>query len=67
MFMAGVCWSLYGWLVIHDVRVYLPNMLGVLLAALQLALFAVYGIATPSAKLLDHERTLPFSVLKLED
>lgn len=69
MFATGVCWSLYGLLVIDDMTVYLPNMLGVLLATVQLSLFALYGFAaTPNSKLLSSDRdVLPYSVLKLDD
>jgi hypothetical protein len=67
MLATGICWSLYGWFVIDDMSVYLPNLLGVLLACVQLSLFAVYGFA-PNSKVLGDGRTvLPYSVLKLDD
>jgi hypothetical protein len=39
-------WVLYGWIVAHDSMILLPNLLGLLLASLQMALFAIYGVAT---------------------
>jgi hypothetical protein len=54
--------------VINDMSVYLPNMLGVVLALVQLSLFGIYGFASNAAsKLSDDKGTLPYSVLKLED
>lgn len=73
MLATGVCWSLYGLLVIDDMSVYLPNLLGVLLALVQLSLFGVYGFSPSKpgsglASAADRDRDLlPYSVLKLED
>lgn len=80
LFSTGLCWSLYGWLVIDDISVYLPNALGLLLASVQLSLFVVYGFPPPATAavgggggligtLFKESRSdvLPYSVLKLED
>ena len=42
-------WLGYGWLVIHDPFIYVPNAMGLASAIGQLALFAKYGIQTPAA------------------
>lgn len=39
----GLSWGLYGLLVVNDPLVYLPNAVGLMLATVQLSLFAKYG------------------------
>jgi len=67
MFATGLCWSLYGLLVIDDISVYLPNLLGTLLACVQLSLFAVYGFPDTLSSKPRGDTVLPYSVLKLDD
>ena len=48
-FLCCVAWSGYGWLVIDDAYIYVPNLLGLTASLVQLSLFVVYGVekATP--------------------
>ena len=43
-FLCCVAWSGYGWLVIDDAYIYVPNLLGLAAATVQLSLFLVYGV-----------------------
>mmetsp|Transcript_58812 Transcript_58812/g.97315 ORF Transcript_58812/g.97315 Transcript_58812/m.97315 type:complete len:182 (+) Transcript_58812:1-546(+) len=38
----GLCWGAYGWFVIDDFYVYVPNVLGCAAGLIQLSLFAIY-------------------------
>lgn len=49
IWLNSISWLLYGLLVAHDILIYGPNVLGFMLASLQMSLFAVYGIK-PTAK-----------------
>eukprot|EP00898_Chlorokybus_atmophyticus_P001317 jgi/Chlat1/2186/Chrsp17S02748 len=44
-FCNAMAWSAYGALVAHDPMIYVPNGIGLSLATIQMALFAMYGIA----------------------
>ena len=48
-FLCCVAWSGYGWFVIDDAYIYVPNLLGLTASLVQLSLFVVYGVdkATP--------------------
>lgn len=48
-FCNSLCWSAYGLLVANDVMIYGPNMVGLFLSSLQMALFALFGL--PPSKL----------------
>ena len=65
MFSTGLCWSLYGLLVIDDMSVYIPNLLGTLLGLVQLSLFVMYGVHKPTSR--PDSDILPHSVIKLDD
>mmetsp|Transcript_27017 Transcript_27017/g.37249 ORF Transcript_27017/g.37249 Transcript_27017/m.37249 type:complete len:254 (+) Transcript_27017:3-764(+) len=39
-------WSLYGIILAHDFNVYIPNLLGLILASIQIFLYAIYGFET---------------------
>ena len=43
-FVNCVCWSSYGYLIIDDYIVWLPNLIGLGFSAAQLALHAKFGI-----------------------
>lgn len=40
----NVSWVLYGYLIAHDNMIIVPNLLGLAMASVQMALFAVYGM-----------------------
>jgi len=42
-FSNALSWSLYGLIIAHDPMVYIPNILGLLLAIFQLTLFVIFG------------------------
>jgi solute carrier family 50 (sugar transporter) len=44
IWLNSISWLLYGVLVAHDILIYGPNILGFLLASVQMSLFAIYGI-----------------------
>ena len=44
IWLNSISWLLYGLLVAHDILIYGPNVLGFMLASLQMSLFAIYGI-----------------------
>lgn len=46
-------WSLYGIILAHDYNVYVPNLLGLLLATVQILLYAMYGAEDSSKDELD--------------
>jgi solute carrier family 50 (sugar transporter) len=39
-----ISWTLFGYLVAHDPLIYMPNILGLALATMQMGLFVVYGL-----------------------
>jgi len=45
----ALSWSLYGLIIAHDPMVYIPNLLGLLLAIFQLILFVIFGFAKDTA------------------
>ena len=47
-------WSLYGKLVADEIVVWLPNALGLLLASVQLSLFAIYGFGAEKKNDIDN-------------
>jgi solute carrier family 50 (sugar transporter) len=47
--MNALSWSLYGIIIAHDVIIYLPNVIGLVLASVQLSLFAFYGFGSGDA------------------
>ena len=49
IWLNSISWLLYGFLVAHDILIYGPNILGFILASVQMSLFAIYGIR-PSTK-----------------
>ena len=50
-FFNALSWSLYGTIEVNDPIVYIPNLIGLLLASIQLLLFVIYGLPgeTPEA------------------
>ena len=49
IWLNSISWLLYGSLVAHDILIYGPNVLGFLLASVQMSLFAIYGIKPAAA------------------
>lgn len=47
IWLNSISWLLYGSLVAHDILIYGPNILGFILASIQMSLFAIYGIKPP--------------------
>lgn len=45
-FLNALSWALYGVIEVNDPIVYIPNIIGLLLASVQLSLFLVYGMPT---------------------
>lgn len=45
-FLNALTWSLYGVMEVNDEIVYIPNMIGLFLATVQLSCFCVYGMPT---------------------
>jgi solute carrier family 50 protein (sugar transporter) len=50
IWLNSISWLLYGVLVAHDILIYGPNILGFLLASIQMTLFATYGIEKPALR-----------------
>jgi solute carrier family 50 (sugar transporter) len=42
-FLNTLSWTLYGWLDVKDAMVIVPNLIGLILACIQLAVFAIYS------------------------
>lgn len=47
-FVSSVCWTLYGLIVTHDVKIVVPSIIGAVLASLQMFMFVLYGFGPPS-------------------
>lgn len=52
-----LCWMLYGLLDAHDFMVYFPNIIGLILASIQMVFFAIFGVPQETFEL--HAPTLP--------
>lgn len=50
IWLNSISWLLYGALVAHDILIYGPNIIGFLLATIQMSLFLIYGISTAPKK-----------------
>jgi solute carrier family 50 protein (sugar transporter) len=48
IWLNSISWLLYGVLVAHDILIYGPNILGFVLASIQMTLFGMYGIEKPA-------------------
>eukprot|EP01039_Chlorochromonas_danica_P003937 gene3938-4305_t len=52
----ALCWTLYGFLVADDIMLYGPNSVGLLLASIQMALFAIYGFPAQKCVTTEHAK-----------
>ena len=50
IWLNSISWLLYGSLVAHDILIYGPNIIGFILASVQMSLFAIYGIKPAERK-----------------
>ena len=57
-FLNGLGWSSYGLLICHDYNIYGPNLVGLSLATVQLALYAIYGF--------DHRKEDKKAIIKMK-
>ena len=56
----ALTWLLYGTLIAHDVMIYGPNLMGFILASIQMMLFVIYGFPKSSSTIQKSEELKPF-------
>jgi solute carrier family 50 (sugar transporter) len=47
-FVSSLSWSLYGLIVVHDVKIVVPSIIGLILATIQMSMFVLFGFGPPS-------------------
>jgi solute carrier family 50 (sugar transporter) len=50
MWLNSISWLLYGYFIADDILIYGPNILGFMLASMQMALFQIYGVDATTVK-----------------
>lgn len=50
-FLTSLSWTLYGGIVARDIDVFVPSLVGVMLASVQLAMYVLFGFEEPALRL----------------
>jgi solute carrier family 50 (sugar transporter) len=61
-FLNSLSWSLYGYLIVDDLMLWLPAVIGLLLATFQLTLFIFFGFPSPTPR----QDSLPQSFVSIQ-
>jgi solute carrier family 50 protein (sugar transporter) len=46
-FASSLSWSLYAMVVVYDINIAIPSVIGLMLSSMQLAMFVIYGFGPP--------------------